>query len=190
MIAARVSSRADSPEIGLFPSLPLAQNAADRMIPNLQRSREGQRRRGARGRRGAAGMSVGAWLLLLALLVTPLWACWQLAITISWRVLLGYVAAASGITFLIYRHDKKRAESGGWRTPEATLHLLELLGGWPGAFLAQRLLRHKTSKRSYQVSFWIIVALHQWMSFDFIQQWRYSKQALHALAGIVAVLRS
>jgi len=41
------------------------------------------------------------------------------------------------------------------------LHLLELLGGWPGAFLAQRRLRHKCSKRRYQFVFWLIVLAYQ-----------------------------
>ena len=40
------------------------------------------------------------------------------------------------------------------------LHLLELLGGWPGGLIAQQVLRHKTRKLSYQVIFWCIVALH------------------------------
>jgi uncharacterized membrane protein YsdA (DUF1294 family) len=50
--------------------------------------------------------------------------------------------------------------------PEATLHLAELLGGWPGAFLAQRRLRHKCSKASYQIVFWGIVVLFQIASVD------------------------
>ncbi|SJM91388.1 Cold-shock protein (fragment) [Crenothrix polyspora] len=47
-----------------------------------------------------------------------------------------------------------------WRIPEKSLHTLELLGGWPGALLAQRTLRHKNRKPSYQVVFWLIVGLH------------------------------
>ena len=38
-------------------------------------------------------------------------------------------------------------------TPEAMLHLLELLGGWPAAWLAQRVLRHKSRKERYQLAF-------------------------------------
>jgi uncharacterized membrane protein YsdA (DUF1294 family) len=42
------------------------------------------------------------------------------------------------ITFVVYYLDKRAARLGRPRTPEATLHVLELLGGWPGALLAQR----------------------------------------------------
>lgn len=64
------------------------------------------------------------------------------------------------ITFAVYGLDKRAARLGQSRTPEATLHVLELLGGWPGALLAQRLLRHKNVKVGYQVVFWLIVAVH------------------------------
>ncbi len=74
-------------------------------------------------------------------------------------ILLAY-AVASMITFLAYAQDKRAARRGRWRTPEATLHLLELLGGFPGAILAQRLLHHKRGKVSYLIVFWLIVAVH------------------------------
>ena len=64
------------------------------------------------------------------------------------------------LTFAVYADDKSRAKRGDWRTPEQTLHLCELAGGWLGGFVAQRRLRHKNIKTSYQVVFWAIVALH------------------------------
>jgi len=64
------------------------------------------------------------------------------------------------ITFTVYSLDKRAARLGRPRTPEATLHVLELLGGWPGALLAQRVIRHKNAKLSYQVVFWLIGAVH------------------------------
>jgi uncharacterized membrane protein YsdA (DUF1294 family)/cold shock CspA family protein len=77
------------------------------------------------------------------------------------------------VTFAIYAWDKWRAKRGGDRMAEATLHLLEMLGGWPGALAAQHWLRHKSRKRSYQVRFWIIVACHvglwAWLALEKIQ---------------------
>ena len=66
----------------------------------------------------------------------------------------------SSITFIAFALDKRAARRNNWRTPEATLHTLELLGGWPGALLGQRFLRHKSSKTSYRVTLWCIIALH------------------------------
>ena len=69
-------------------------------------------------------------------------------------------AALSILSFLAYAIDKWAAMTGRWRIAEGTLHMLALLGGWPGALIAQQVLRHKTRKLSYQVIFWSIVALH------------------------------
>lgn len=62
---------------------------------------------------------------------------------------LAWVTAASAVAAGLIAWDKRRAERGGWRVPEATLHLWEFLGGWPGAVWARRRCRHKTHKRSY-----------------------------------------
>ena len=55
-------------------------------------------------------------------------------------------AGASVLCFIAYARDKAAARAGRWRTPERTLLLLGLAGGWPGAMLAQRWLRHKSNK--------------------------------------------
>ncbi len=81
----------------------------------------------------------------------------------------------SVITYGMYSHDKQRAVSQGWRVPESSLHLGELLGGWPGAFLAQRGLRHKCSKPGYQMVFWVIVLLYQIVAVDVIMGQRLSR---------------
>lgn len=70
-----------------------------------------------------------------------------------------YLAASVG-AFAAYAFDKAAARQGNRRTKESTLLALGLLGGWPGALLAQTLLRHKSSKRSFQVAFWITVLLN------------------------------
>jgi uncharacterized membrane protein YsdA (DUF1294 family)/cold shock CspA family protein len=68
--------------------------------------------------------------------------------------------ALSAITFVAYALDKHAAQTGRWRTPESTLHLLELAGGWPGAWIAQQTLRHKSRKTGYRIAFWTMVVLH------------------------------
>jgi uncharacterized membrane protein YsdA (DUF1294 family) len=66
----------------------------------------------------------------------------------------------SAVTCAVYASDKARAVRGEWRVQEATLHLLELLGGWPGGLVAQQWLRHKNRKIPFQIVFWLIVAIH------------------------------
>jgi uncharacterized membrane protein YsdA (DUF1294 family)/cold shock CspA family protein len=75
-------------------------------------------------------------------------------------IVLALYLATSLLAFFAYAIDKSAAKSNQWRTQESTLHLLALLGGWPGAFAAQRLLRHKSAKESFQAVFWITVALN------------------------------
>lgn len=77
-----------------------------------------------------------------------------------WQLLALVYLAMSLVCFIAYWRDKRFAVAGAQRTPESRLHLYELLGGWPGGLLAQRLIRHKNRKVSYQVKFWLIVALH------------------------------
>ncbi len=64
------------------------------------------------------------------------------------------------ITIVVYGIDKNRAGQQLYRIPEKRLHLLEMLGGWPGALLAQVFYRHKLRKLSFQAVFWAIVACH------------------------------
>jgi uncharacterized membrane protein YsdA (DUF1294 family)/cold shock CspA family protein len=63
-------------------------------------------------------------------------------------------------TFAAYLLDKIAAKRGNWRTNENTLHLLSLVGGWPGALIAQNYLRHKTKKQPFRAFFWITVVLN------------------------------
>jgi len=68
--------------------------------------------------------------------------------------------AASGFTFLVYAKDKWAARRNRWRTKESTLHTLALVGGWPGALIAQQLMRHKSRKDAFQFAFWATVVLN------------------------------
>jgi uncharacterized membrane protein YsdA (DUF1294 family) len=71
-----------------------------------------------------------------------------------------FYVAASVFTFLAYAIDKAAAQSRSWRTKENTLHLLGLVGGWPGAALAQKIVHHKSRKPEFQRAFWTTVVLN------------------------------
>jgi uncharacterized membrane protein YsdA (DUF1294 family)/cold shock CspA family protein len=64
------------------------------------------------------------------------------------------------ITFGFYYADKKRAEEKKWRIHSTTLHVLEGIGGWPGALLAMAMLRHLTRKREHITMLCAIIAIH------------------------------
>ncbi len=88
----------------------------------------------------------------------PLW-----LVVYCWAVL-----PLSLLTFILYARDKRLAvihagrtfREGATRIPEATLHLWEFLGGWPGALLAQKTLRHKSNKSPFLAITWLTVTLH------------------------------
>ena len=65
-------------------------------------------------------------------------------------------AGLSVLTFITYWLDKRKAQAGRWRTPESTLQFMALLGGWPGALLAQSYLRHKSQKRAFLFVFYLM----------------------------------
>ncbi len=67
---------------------------------------------------------------------------------------------SSVAAFVLYRTDKAAATRGAWRVSESTLHVVSLLGGWPGALLAQRVYHHKTRKQPFQRVFRITVVVH------------------------------
>lgn len=95
-------------------------------------------------------LGVCALLCVLGLWIAKLIPDWTLP------VIAGMSVAALGF----YLYDKGAAARGEQRTPENTLHLISLLGGWPGALIGQGLFRHKTSKSSFQAVFWLTVVLN------------------------------
>ncbi|MEW4486916.1 DUF1294 domain-containing protein [Thalassoglobus sp. JC818] len=74
-------------------------------------------------------------------------------------ILLGYTIL-SLITYVIFADDKRRAQTGKWRWEERQLHMLSLFGGWPGALVAQRKLRHKNRKVAFQVTMLAMILLN------------------------------
>ena len=113
------------------------------------------------GDRTASAVPSGAGWFGLAF--TALFYCFLLvAALMTWIPLAVPVLylAASVIAFFAYAFDKDAAQNKRWRTKESTLHLLGLAGGWPGALLAQKTMRHKSKKVEFQAVFWITVILN------------------------------
>lgn len=77
----------------------------------------------------------------------------------QYLVLWGYLIL-SFVTFGMYAFDKSASRNGRWRVPENNLHALALFGGWPGAMLGQRILRHKTVKQPFRFIFWLTVVIN------------------------------
>ena len=92
-----------------------------------------------------------SFLIALAALAAVGW------LEMSW---LALYYGASIITYGCYSRDKTAAQNAGRRIPESTLHLMSLVGGWPGALIAQVLLRHKTRKLSFLVGYWFTVIVN------------------------------
>lgn len=92
-----------------------------------------------------ASLAVLAWLIV---------ASQQLAFTAK------VYAVIATATFIAYAIDKAAAQSNRWRIPESTLHAFALMGGWPGALLAQALLRHKSVKKEFRLIFWMTVTIN------------------------------
>lgn len=130
---------------------------------------------------GGHGTGFLSLVLLCALLGLPAIALQRLPIEL-WKT-MAYALTISLITYAAYASDKRRARTRAWRIPEAHLHMLELLGGWPGAWLAQHDLRHKCSKGSYQFIFLLIILIHQFAAYDSLQNWRLSRALIKELTG-------
>lgn len=74
--------------------------------------------------------------------------------------MVGAYLLASAVSYFMYFADKRAAGRSAHRTPESNLHLVDLLGGWPGALIAQQQFRHKTIKQPFQSIFWATVVLN------------------------------
>lgn len=90
--------------------------------------------------------------------------------TVAGAAVAGY-AVMSLLTLAILGFDKRRAANAERRIPERTLHMLELLGGWPGSLLGQQLFRHKRSKPAFFLVTWLIAILHAGCWFAWLR-WR------------------
>lgn len=111
-----------------------------------------------RARKSAGNSNQLSTILLCALLTFALFSLYMFGLTTP--IPLFWYGLLSSITFLMYAHDKSSAQANRWRTSENTLHLVSILGGWPGARLAQSFLRHKSSKESFLSTYWVTVFIN------------------------------
>lgn len=98
------------------------------------------------------------------LFAIPLFLAFFLFISAVWKIpkiSLMWPLMMSLATFIAYAKDKRAAHSPEGeeedRIPDSTLHGLALLGGWPGALLAQQMLQHKNDHRIFRLMFWLSV---------------------------------
>jgi uncharacterized membrane protein YsdA (DUF1294 family)/cold shock CspA family protein len=75
-------------------------------------------------------------------------------------IILLFYLGISAFAFIAYALDKSAAQNNQWRIKENTLHMIALAGGWPGALFAQKVLRHKSKKESFQAAFKFTVAVN------------------------------
>lgn len=122
------------------------------------------------------------WLLLGALLVWPVVGAFSLPV--AWWIPIVQMIALSIVIYQLYIYDKRQAIHHGWRVPQTIMQLGELAGGWPGAYIAQKRLRHKSSKKSYQSIFWGIILIYQVVGFDLHFDNRFSKELWYSMSRV------
>lgn len=98
-----------------------------------------------------AMLLIAGWALLV------LWGVWMGRLPL---LTLAALLLLNLLTFFVYWNDKHAAQTGRWRTKEDTLHLFGVLGGWPGAWFAHQILRHKSRKAEFRAAYWGIVLIH------------------------------
>lgn len=103
----------------------------------------------------SAGPATYLAVLVLVVVYCLIWLHRPLPVWVA-----GIYIAASVACYVLYAIDKRAAVAGRNRISERTLHLVAVLGGWPGAIVAQQTLRHKTAKASFRRTFWATVVLN------------------------------
>lgn len=96
-------------------------------------------------------------VLILGWAMLVLWGIWIGRLP---KLTLAGLLILNLLTFWVYWNDKHAAQTGRWRTKENTLHLFGVLGGWPGAWFAHQILRHKSRKVEFRMTYWATVVIH------------------------------
>ena len=72
---------------------------------------------------------------------------------------LYYLLVVNTLTFLLYGIDKYKAKKARWRTSEATLLMMAVIGGSIGAWAGMRLWHHKTMHKKFKYGIPLIILL-------------------------------
>ena len=126
---------------------------AGQRMPSPSRRGTSPKRSSASPKRSGPASYLPILLFVLGYLVVN--ALWPIPLWVA-----GLYLGASIVCFLVYAADKSAATNRRWRVSEQTLLLLGVIGGWPGAIVAQQTLRHKTQKASFRSAFWVTVFLN------------------------------
>jgi len=123
-----------------------------KLVQQVRLTRASSRRRDSPAQWGTASyFAIPAFLVL------------YFFVAIVWRVpnwIAGLYLAASVVCFVVYVVDKSAAVADRWRVSESTLIFLGLVGGWPGAIVAQQVSRHKSNKVAFRSASWGSVVLN------------------------------
>ncbi len=120
---------------------------------------------------------------LISLIIGIVFICALIAMILFKKLppaVMYFYLAVSALTFALYLKDKSAARAGKWRTRERRLHLLSLVGGWPGAAIAQSFLRHKSRKVKFRAVYWITVIVN-----CCILAWLLTPEGTHQLESIL-----
>ena len=91
------------------------------------------------------------------------------------KIICAWLLLWSVIAFIAMGADKRKAQKGKWRVPEATLFLFALLGGGLGATLGMHVFHHKTKHWYFRWGLPLILlvqlALVVWLARRFGLSW-------------------
>lgn len=74
--------------------------------------------------------------------------------------MLYYLLIINALSLLFMLADKRKAEKGAWRIPEAVLLGMAAVGGSLGALMGMKLFRHKTLHLKFSLGLPLLLALH------------------------------
>jgi len=87
------------------------------------------------------------------------------------NILFYYFLILNIIAFIQIAYDKHLAKAQKQRIPERSLLGFVLIGGTIGSGLAMIVFRHKTSKTSYLLKYWLIFVLQLFIGWFYLNKY-------------------